>query len=435
MKNINIRTIITLGFALFAMFFGAGNLILPPFIGLETGDQWLYGIIGFGITGIIGPFLGLLAVIFSGESFFDLGKKIHPLFSVVMGTIIMLCIGPIIAIPRTSSLTYEIGIQPFFPYINSYVGSFVFFAVVIALSFSKSKIVDIIGNFLTPVLLLILFYLLYVGIINPVSTDYESLVSKSAAFGFGFVEGYQTLDVLASVIFAGIIIGATQTKGYHTIKERTRVSIFAGLLAIFFLLIIYGGLVYLGASSGVTNHSIFRTELLISIAHTLLGSSSTILLSICIALACLTTAIALTGAVASFFEQITRGFLPYKIGVLLCSFVAYMFSIMSVDEIIEFAVPILVFVYPIVLTLVLFVVLFSRTIKGKLPYIGAVIGTAMVAALGFLQHFNLLNEPLIALREYLPLYAYELEWLLPAIGFFVVFCLVEYMLKSRNISR
>lgn len=434
MKNTKIRTILTLGFALFAMFFGAGNLILPPFIGLETGDQWMYGIIGFGLTGIIGPFLGLLAVIFSGESFFDLGKKIHPLFSVVMGTIIMLCIGPMIAIPRTASLTYEIGIQPFFPIINSYVGSLMFFVVVIALSLSKSKIVDIIGNFLTPFLLLILFYLLYVGIFHPVSTDYETLVSKSEAFGFSFVEGYQTLDVLASVIFAGIIIGATKTKGYHTIKDRSRVAIYAGLLAIFFLLIVYGGLVYLGASSGITNHSIFRTELLISIAHTLLGSSSTILLSACIALACLTTAIALTGAVASFFEQITNGFLPYKIGVLVCSLVAYLFSIMSVDEIIEFAVPILIFVYPIVLTLVLFVVIFSRIITGKLPYIGAVIGTTLVAFLGFLQQFNLLSDALISFRQSLPLFSYELEWLLPAIGFFVVFCLIEYVQKSRKIS-
>ena len=110
-----IKDITTLGFALFAMFFGAGNLLLPPFIGLHAADQWDWAIVGFGLTGILLPLLGVLSIINSGESFKDLGNRTHPHIATILGIIIMLGIGPLIAIPRTAATTFEVGLLPVFP--------------------------------------------------------------------------------------------------------------------------------------------------------------------------------------------------------------------------------------------------------------------------------------------------------------------------------
>ncbi|WP_235802728.1 branched-chain amino acid transport system II carrier protein [Vaginella massiliensis] len=423
----------TLGFALFAMFFGAGNLILPPFIGLEAGSFWVYAIIGFGITGILGPFLGLLSIIKTGESFTDLGNKVHPYFSIILGSAIMLCIGPLIAVPRTGSLTYEMALLKFFPTMKPFIGSSIFFTITLLLCLSKSKVVDIIGNVLTPVLLVILGYLIITGILNPPNTQLHSNADANAIFTFSFIEGYQTLDVLASVIFAGIIIAAIKSKGFETPKERTTTALYAGIIAIVSLFFVYGGLIYLGATSGYESEEISRPVLLNHIAHTLLGSSSSFLLSICIALACLTTAIALTGAVAGFFEQITKGKIPYKVGVFGCTILAFVLSIQSVDEIIAFAVPILLFVYPIIFILILIEVFVGKFIRTKAPYFAAILVTTLITTLGLLENVGLSNEFFIRLRNALPLRKYELEWLIPSAVTLIIFMMLE-RLKSKKIK-
>src|SRR5690606_31203584 len=136
------QDIVTIGFALFAMFFGAGNLLLPPFIGLQVGDHTLITIIAFSLTGIILPFLGILSIVKSGNNIYDLGNRIHPWIAPILGTIIMLCIGPLIAIPRTGATTFEVGILPTFPNFNPIVSAILFFGLTWILSISPSKVVD-----------------------------------------------------------------------------------------------------------------------------------------------------------------------------------------------------------------------------------------------------------------------------------------------------
>ena len=253
MKN-KLSTAVTLGFALFAMFFGAGNLILPPFIGLKTGTEWFAAIAGFFTTGIVSPFLGVLTVVLFGTSFTDLGRKVNPTVVTILALLIMLCIGPLVAIPRTAAATYEIGVKPLLPEFNNILFSFIFFAVVLALSISQSKIVDIIGNFLTPFLILSLGVLVTVGMLNPTAAAETTGVTAQESFIFAFHEGYQTLDVLASVIFAGIIISAAIDKGYTNAKDRFKITIAAGLISMAALLFIYGGLIYLGAHVMIDYH-------------------------------------------------------------------------------------------------------------------------------------------------------------------------------------
>ena len=418
------RDIITIGFALFAMFFGAGNLLLPPYIGVQIADHVWITIFAFGLTGILLPFLGILSVVNSGESFQDLGDRFHPWIAPVLGSIIMLCIGPLIAIPRTAATTFEVGILPSFPEAKPIWTSVGFFAITWLLTISPSKVVDIIGNILTPALLVLLVGLIGIGIIHPIADYQAAKLSVSESFNLGFLEGYQTLDVLASVIFAGIIIAASKAKGYQSLKSKNQVVIAAGLLAAACLFIIYGGLIYLGARSGVDDIGIKRSELLILISHALMGKYGMLAIGLSIALACLTTAIALVSAVGSFFSKLTHNKLSYKLLVTICCLVSLLLSITGVDNIIAVAYPILSFVYPIVITLVLYSVIFGSIIKNKSPYIAAIIASTAIATLGLLKQFGFLNESAISNLNHIPLFESDLGWVIPS---FVAFIVVTFM--------
>lgn len=430
MKN-KLGTAVTLGFALFAMFFGAGNLILPPFIGLRSGEDWLAAVAGFFTTGIVSPFLGVLTVVLFGTSFTDLGRKVNPGVVLILTFLIMLCIGPLVAIPRTAAATYEIGIRPLVPSFNSIVFSVLFFTVVVFLSVSRSKIVDIIGNFLTPFLILALGILVVMGMMNPPSAVESSTLNEQSAFIFAFHEGYQTLDVLASVIFAGIIISAAIDKGFTNTADRFRITIAAGLVSMIALLFIYGGLIYLGAHAGYPQgEDISRTDLLLHISRTVLGHNGTIVISVAVALACLTTAIALSSAMGSFLEQLTKGKISYKVGVIITCLVSGYFSVKSVDEIIEYAVVVLGFIYPITFALILTVLFFGKVVRGRRPFVAAVIAAAVVASFSVFAHFNLFPSVVQQVNDILPLSEHQLGWLMPSFAAFFIVWLTEHLFNK-----
>lgn len=422
--NKKLRDIVTIGFALFAMFFGAGNLLLPPYIGIQIGDHVGITILAFGLTGILLPFFGVLSVVNAGDRFEDLGAKIHPLLSPILGSIIMLCIGPLIAIPRTAATTYEVGILPSFPGLSPVWISIAFFIATWLLTIRPTRVVDIIGNFLTPFLLILLLLLILVGVFSPIDTYNESELSRGESFTIGFVEGYQTLDVLASVIFAGIIIAAAKVKGYQSVKSKAQVVITAGALSSIFLFIVYGGLVYLGATSGITDTSIMRSELLLHISQSILGKYGTIGIAISIALACLTTAIALVSAFGTFFSSLSKGKLGYKPLVTICCIASCVLSVTGVENIIAFAYPILSFVYPIAITLVIYWVLFARIVRNRKPYINALLAATVIAVFYLLKQLALLDEDGLQLLNYIPFFQYELGWVVPsAICFFATWAI------------
>lgn len=418
------------------MFFGAGNLLLPPFIGLQIGAHIWITIIAFGFTGILLPFFGVLSIVQSGNSIQDLGNKVHPLLAPILGAVIMLCIGPLIAIPRTAATTFEVGLLPLFPTLNPIWSAVIFFVITWALTIVPSKVVDIIGNFLTPALLVLLLLLIIVGISNPLSSYSATTLSSSEAFALGFTEGYQTLDVLASVIFAGIIITAAQTKGYHNTSEKSKVVIASGALSAICLFLIYGGLLYLGSTSNITDTNISRSALLIHIAKSNLGDYGMIAIAFSIALACLTTAIALTSAVGSFFAQLTNGKLSYKVLVTTCCLVSAALSITGVDNIIQFAYPPLAFVYPIVITLVLYIVLFGKIVKSKLPYIGALIASGLIAFVNLFNVLGIWSKDQLTFFSNIPFFEMDLGWVFPSIiGFGIGYIITQFGTKKTTPSK
>lgn len=416
------RDIITIGFALFAMFFGAGNLLLPPYLGMLVGDNYLITIFAFALTGILLPFMGIIAVSLSGDYIEDMSKWVNRPIITILGTVIMLAIGPLIAIPRTAATTFEVGIQPMFADFSPIWASVLFFAVTFLLSISSSKVVDIIGKYLTPILLIVLVALVIVGLVNPLAPTEEISQNFSNSFSLGFIEGYQTLDVLASLVFAGVIIAATKAKGYTSISQKFNVVSISGAIASLCLLFIYGGLVYLGATSGIYDPDIKRANLLLHIAQSLLGKYGTIAIAICIAFACLTTAIALTSAFGTFFSKLLNEKISYKVLVTICCILSAMLSIIGVDDIITYAYPFLTFIYPIAITLVIYVIAFGRKVRMRPPYIGALAGTTVFSLVSVLISLFPESQHAFYSIQKIPLYGFEMGWLLPSvIGFIVGF--------------
>jgi len=352
------------GFALFAMFFGAGNLIFPPYMGFLSGSAWSMALIGFLITGIGMPLMGIIASAHAGGSVEHLAGRVGPRFARILSIVIILAIGPLLAIPRTAAVTYEMGILPNLPWVSRAVGSLIFFAITFFFALNESKVVDKIGKILTPFLLITLLFIILKGIFFPLAEPSQG--SLSNPFSSGFREGYQTMDAMASIVFAEIIIATLVFKGYKKIKDQVKMASLAGLIAALGLGFVYGGLMYLGATSrSLFPAGIERTELLINIAYQILGNTGKIALGLAVSLACLTTSIGLTATVADYFSSITKGRLKYKFICVVTVLFSGVFATVGVNKIVQIAVPFLVMVYPVAIILILFTILGGKKISRK----------------------------------------------------------------------
>ena len=345
------KEVLILGFALFAMFFGAGNLIFPPSLGIEMGKDWLVAGIGFLLTGVGLPLLGVLAFTKVGR-LEDFSVKISSRFNTLYCTALVFVIGPLFAIPRTGSTTFEMGVLPSFPNVNplvlSIITSTAFFGITLILVIKESKITDIIGKFLTPVILIILAAIAFLGITGNIGTPVDKNIT--GVFAKGFVSGYQTMDALASVIFGVVIVKGLEGKGIVEEKEQRYFLSGSALIAAIGLGLIYFSLMYLGARvSGVGAFS--TTSAALYLAEITLGSAGKIAFGICVATACLTTSVGLVAIASDWFARFTP--ISYKMwSVIICVFSGVM-AIGGVDFIIKLSIPVLCILYPVTIILIL----------------------------------------------------------------------------------
>lgn len=345
------KEVLILGFALFAMFFGAGNLIFPPSLGIDMGKDWLVAGIGFLLTGVGLPLLGVLAFTKIGR-LEDFSVKISSRFNTLYCTALVFVIGPLFAIPRTGSTTFEMGVLPSFPNVNplvlSIITSTAFFSITLILVIKESKITDIIGKFLTPVILIILAAIAFLGITGNIGTPVDKNIT--GVFAKGFVSGYQTMDALASVIFGVVIVKGLEGKGIVEEKEQRYFLSGSALIAAIGLGLIYFSLMYLGARvSGVGAFS--TTSAALYLAEITLGSAGKIAFGICVATACLTTSVGLVAIASDWFARFTP--ISYKMwSVIICVFSGVM-AIGGVDFIIKLSIPVLCILYPVTIILIL----------------------------------------------------------------------------------
>lgn len=420
MKNTN-KDIIIVGFALFAMFFGAGNLIFPPFLGLISGESWMTGFSGF-ILADVG--LALLAIAAAAKCGGDVNKilgRAGKSLSKVVGIAIMICLGPLLAIPRTAATTFEMGVQPIIGNaVSPVIFSIIFFAIVLLLTIRPSKVVDIIGKVLTPALLVALALLIIKGIITPLGQiSPDTLVDN--VFSNGVSQGYQTMDALGAVALSTIIIASLHNKGYESNSEKVSLTIKAGIVAGVALCFVYGGLTFLGATisqnfAGQDISTISQASLIVGITEQLLGYPGKAILGIIVSLACLTTAIGLTSATGQYFTKITNNKLKYEVVVIVVCVFSAIVSNFGVDTIIKFSAPILDMVYPVTILLVI-TTLFKDQIKNDNAIKGAAYVTLIISVLGVVNSLSsTYGLPVhIPFLELLPFAKLGFNWIVPAI--------------------
>ena len=423
-SNNTVRDIIVVGFALFSMFFGAGNVIFPPYLGMESGPQWLLGFSAYFIADIGLALLGVFALLRVGSSE-AVTLRLGKIPAELLMCAIILCIGPMVAIPRTSATTFEMAISPNIPGVSPVLFSVLFFALILALCIKESAVVDIVGKVLTPLLLVGLFAIIIKGIVTPLG-EIAALPQIANAAVTGIKAGYQTMDALAALPFGIIVLQSVTAKGYDSGKKQFRVVGGAAVLAGVLLLCVYMGLAYLGATvSAQYTSDIGRAQLIMALVEALMGKVGVILFGVVVGLACVTTAIALTSSAAAYFAELCRSKVSYKVFVIaICVFSAVV-SNLGLDRIVAVAAPVLDVIYPPTLVLI-FISLLAPRLPDRVSR-GAAIGALLTSVLCTLNA-NGIHIPFMA---NLPLYDLGLSWLLPA----VIFGLAASLLPGRSQTR
>ena len=424
MKKLN-KDIIIVGFALFAMFFGAGNLLFPPFLGLITGKSWLTGFTGFILADVGLSLLAILAIGKCGGEVSKVFSRAGHKLSITLGCAIMICIGPLLAIPRTAATTFEMGIQPIFGNFSSILFSIIFFGMTILLTIKPSKVVDIIGSYLTPALLIALLVLIGMGIINPLGSIEPSTIDN--VFSEGVFQGYQTLDALGAVSLGAVVITSIANKGYTKKEEQVSITFKAGLVAAAGLFLVYGGLTYLGSTvSSMFDSNVSQAGLIVSITEMLLGFPGKVILGIIVALACLTTAIGLTSATGQYFAKLSNNKIKYETIVTVVCIFSLVISNFGVSTIIQFSAPILTFVYPPTIVLVVFTLL-GEKIKNDNVFKFSTYAALFISVLNIMGDFGV-KVPVI---NSLPLASLGFNWVVPVL----VASAIGYFVKSNNKSQ
>ncbi len=419
------ETLVT-AFALFSLFFGAGNLILPPLLGFRSGELWWLVTLGFCVSAVLIPILGILAHAKLQGTIFEFGKKVSPRFSLIFSFLIY---GIAIALPspRTASVTHEMAVQPFFD-TPSIITSVVYFLLVFVFVINRSKILDILGKLLTPAIILILLL-----IIGTALFSYDFVFGDTvfaSPFSDGILEGYQTFDAVAAIVVGGVIIISINLKKKDAGYEEKKILIRnAGWLAGLALFLIYAGLILTGALlHGNFDDDITRTALLSGIGFETLGNTGNLFLSILVSLACFTTAVGIVTGTSDFVkERFNNSQQAYLITAIIGCILGIIIGQFDVGYIIAVALPALMFIYPITIVLILLNVVPERFATARV--FKAVVATTIIFSIpDFLGSVGLGNI-IAGSQNYIPLSRFSMGWVLPAGAVFILMNVFE---RNKN---
>lgn len=400
--------ILVAGFAMFATFFGAGNMIFPPFLGNQSGPDWFLGFLCFILADAGLAILTVFAMVRRDGTMWYLFRRLSKPARgfITMGT--MIIVGPALCIPRTCATTYEMAVLPFFPDFSRLVFGILFFGVVYFLIIRRSKVVDIIGRYMTPILLISLAVLVIRGAAAPLGEI--AAEPKVNVVREGFLAGYQTMDVLGSLAFTLVVLYSVKEKGYHDHRSKFQVVAGACAVAAAGLFLVYGGLTYLGATtSALDMGEVNQAGLLVNITDRLLGSFGKALLALTVLMACMTTAVGLASAAADFFYELWQEKVQYSHIVGGVCLISLVISIVGISTMISLATPMLNILYPLLLSQIV-LSFFDEKIKRDGVFKGAAIGAVLACTLGVCADYGLPTGFVYSL----PLSDLGLFWLLPS---------------------
>ena len=431
--KLDVKKKVLISFMLFSLFFGAGNLIFPPFLGQNAGSHTLPAILGFLATAVILPVLGVIVVAkFDGLDL--LARQVSGGFSRVFTLLIYLSIGPGLGIPRAASVPFEMAVAPYLPqdanttiWMAAY--SFVFFAVALWLCMNPGKLVARIGTFLTPSLLTLLCLLFFcflfrgeVHIAQP-QTAYEAM-----PFLQGFTEGYQTMDTIAALNFGLVIATTLRSFGLTEKKDTIRHTLMAGIFAGLILATVYLMLTYMGmCSSGVYAVQENGAWTLRCIVSQVFGDWGAILLAAIFTLACLTTCVGLINSISQYFSTLTKK-VSYCQWVLIIVGFSFVICNLGLDAILSISIPVLNAIYPVSIVLIVLGLSHKLWESNALVYPLTVAGVGCVSVLYAMDQAGVPLHILDGILRKLPLYGMGFGWVCVA----VVMLAVSLILDRRT---
>ena len=422
---------------LFALFFGAGNLIFPPFLGQNAGSHTLAAMAGFLATAVILPVLGVIVVArFDGLE--KLGQQVGKRFALVFTLLIYLSIGPGLGIPRAASVPFEMAVAPYLPQganltLWMAVYSIAFFLVALWLCLSPGKLVDRIGRGLTPAMLILLTLLFVCFLFRGEMQVAQPQDSYAAApLLKGFTEGYNTMDTIAALNFGLVISTTLASFGLQEKRDRMRYTVLAGLLAGTILALVYAMLSYMGmCSSGVYALQDNGAWTLRCIVYQVFGGTGAVLLAAIFTLACLTTCVGLINSISQYFSTLFTG-VSYRTWVFVITFFSLLVCNLGLNVILSISVPVLNAIYPVSIVLILLGLSHDLWKQNRFVYPMTVLGTAAVSVLYALGDAGVPLGSLGQLLHRLPLYKMGFGWLGVALGMLVLSLLVGVLSKFKE---
>lgn len=425
MKKLNLKQLLSVSLTLFAIFFGAGNMIFPPAMGQLAGTNFVAALAGFILTDAGIAILGMIAVVLVGSSMSDLGSLVSKKFAVFLSVGIYLLIGPLFALPRTGSASFELALLPYIPQNYTWAFSLLFtgcfFALTYYLSSNPSKVVDVVGRYMTPILLISIL-VIFLGCVftDPVQTDtiqYGTLGApqqdyNSIPFFKGMMEGYLALDGPAGLAFAIIVINALKGYGVENKKSIVKYTVLCGIGAALFLSVVYFMLSYAGAIT-VTSFA-NGGALLHALTSSLFGPVGGLVLGLAVLLACLTTSIGLTTSFSDYFTELFPSISYKKMAAAVCLF-SFVISNVGLSQLIRFSLPVLMMIYPVSVVLILLSFFKTYIAHRRMVYVGGMVMAFLASFVHALDTAGVSFGLTQLAKQYLPFYALGLGWLVPAL--------------------
>lgn len=421
MKKLSAKETVLLSIALFSMFFGSGNLIFPPWMGFQAGNTSMIALLGFSISAIIFPVLGVVAIAQWG-GLVELSSNISHKFALCFSILAFSAIGPGLAIPRNAAVSFEMAVIPFTSNISTTIRilySVIFFAISYYLSLYPEKLMNTLGKILGPILI-IMMILVTVGcfIKAPHHLPDPSSAYKTNQLSQGFMDGYNTMDTIAALNFGAIISMNVRAKGIKDEKSVISSTISAGWIAGFFLFIIYTGMTLVGAlSAGLFQNANNGANVLSNIVYHLFGTYGLIALAIIYILSCLTTCIGLLCSCSEFFSSISK--IAYKKWITLFTIISCVVSIFGLDQILTISVPILTTIYPVAMVLVILGLLKDKMQRYPNTY---PITIYTVTIISIIYSLNSINIQIPFITNFILSFPpnKDLCWLIPSIIAFMI---------------
>lgn len=432
------RDIIALGFMTFALFVGAGNIIFPPMVGLQAGEQVWIAALGFLVTGVGLPVLTIMALAKVGGGIEALSTPIGKTAGLLLAVVAYLSVGPLFATPRTATVSYKIGIAPLVggeSEISLLIYSVVYFALVIGISLYPGKLLDSVGHILAPVKMLALAILGVAAVLWPAGQPMPSTIEyRDMAFSNGFINGYLTMDTLGAMVFGIVIVNAARSRGIDNSSLLTRYTMWAGLIAGVLLTLVYLALFKLGENSAsLIPNAQDGADILHAYVQYTFGDYGSFFLAVLIFVACMVTAVGLTCACAEFFSRYVP--ISYRTLVLILGLFSMVISNLGLSKLIAFSVPVLVAIYPpcIVLILLSFTLKWWR--NPSIIMAPTMLTSFVVGLIGAVKASDHLNGYIPQWMTEMPLYKQDLAWLLPSVVVLVIAAVCDRLISPTRVYK